>query len=60
MNYLFFFMGFMTGKIIQDIKILVELKEVENEKHISRINRKRKRSGGVIQRIAKNERTIEF
>lgn len=43
MNYLIFFMGFMTGKIVQDIINLIELKEVEeDDKLFERLSSKAK------------------
>lgn len=60
MKILIFILGYLTGRIISDIEILLELKEVKNDKKNPRILGQQKRTRRNEKGIFSNERSINF
>ncbi len=61
MKFLIFLLGYLVGKIVTDIQVLFELKEVEiNDKKNPRILGQQKRTRGNAKGIFSNERSINF
>ena len=61
MKFLIFLLGYLVGKIVTDIQVLFELKEVEiNDKKNPRIKKKKKRARRNEKGIFSNERSINF
>ena len=60
MKILIFILGYLTGRIISDIEILLDLKEVNYDKKIPRILGQQKRTRRNEKGIFSNERSINF
>ena len=60
MKILIFFLGYLLGKIITDIQVLIELKEVGYDKKNPRIFRQQKRTRRNAKGMFSNERSINF
>lgn len=60
MKILIFILGYLTGRIISDIEILLDLKEVKNDKKNPRILGQQKRTRRNEKGIFSNERSINF
>ena len=60
MKILIFILGYLTGRIISDIEILLDLKEVKNDKKNPRILGQQKRTRKNEKGIFSNERSINF
>ena len=60
MKILIFFLGYLLGKIITDIQVLIELKEVGYDKKNPRIFKQQKRGKRNAKGIFSNERSIDF
>lgn len=60
MKILIFILGYLTGRIVSDIEILLDLKEVKNDKKNPRILGQQKRTRRNEKGIFSNERSINF
>lgn len=60
MKILIFILGYLTGRIISDIEILLDLKEVKNDKKNPRILGQQKRTRRNEKGIFADERSINF
>lgn len=60
MKILIFILGYLTGRIVSDIEILLDLKEVKNDKKNPRILGQQKRTRRNAKGIFSNERSINF
>ena len=60
MKILLFILGYLTGRIISDIEILLELREVDYDKKNPRIFRQSQASRGNAKRIFADERSIDI
>ena len=60
MKILIFILGYLTGRIVSDIEILLDLKEVKNDKKNPRILGQQKRTRRNEKGIFSDETSINF